>query len=158
MSISRFLTLMLKEFLIACGGLMILVALYQAMNSPDHIRTSVLWQIAMFGAAATFYKNGLMNHHELGKKAERITFFVCVVLANSTLILWLLMFSTHPFFDKSMFILLILIVFVIEIMVHSMMYIDSKKEAKQLNDKLHQFNNPGNGESVDSDPDNSNSD
>jgi len=145
MTVSRFLTLMLKDFLIACGGLMLLTAVFLTIYSPDTIHTSLLWQIAMFGAATTFYKNALLNHHELGKKAERISFFVCVVLANSTLILWLLLFSTKQSFDKTMFILLILIVFVIEVMVHTMMYVDSKKEAERLNDKLSKHNK-GNGD------------
>jgi hypothetical protein len=52
------------------------------------------------------------------------------------MIAWLWLFTTNTMLDKNLFITLISVILVVEIMVHGMMYIDGRKEARQLNVKL----------------------
>ncbi|WP_410511941.1 hypothetical protein PaeBR_18090 [Paenibacillus sp. BR2-3] len=143
MKISKYLLCILKDFLIACGGLMIIVAMYLSLYSPETMNASLLWQIALLASAFTFYKYALVNTLELGKKAEMISFFSCAALANIMIIIWLWFFSTNTRIDKDIFVPLILVVFIVEVLVHGMMYMDGQKEAKQLNEKLNDYKKGG---------------
>ncbi|KGE16369.1 DUF3021 family protein [Paenibacillus wynnii] len=138
MKLSKYLMYMLKDFIVACGSLMILALLILTLNSNDTINTSLLWQIVLGASAYTFYKNALVNTHELGKRTEMITFCTCFVLADVMVLLWLWFFSTNNM-DSSMLVAYLIVIILVKGLVYAMMYTDGKNEAKQLNEKLSEF-------------------
>ena len=139
MKLSKYLMFVLKDFIVACGSLMILVLLILTLNSIDTINTSLLWQIVLGASVYTFFKNALVNTHELEKRTEMITFCICFVLADVMLLLWLWFFSANSNMDSGMLVAYLIVIVSVKGLVYAMMYSDGKNEAKQLNEKLSEY-------------------
>ena len=139
MMIKKYLMYILKDFIVAFGCLMILALILLTFNSIDTIKTSLLWQIVLAASTYIFFKNALINKHELGKKAQMITFCTCFVLADVMVVLWIWFFSTAPNVDSSLLLAYFIIIVLVKGLVYAMMYSDGQREAKQLNEKLSEF-------------------
>jgi hypothetical protein len=55
MMVRNYLTHLLRDWLIACGSLLVIAACFLALSSPGMIKPSVLWQIILAASAGTFY-------------------------------------------------------------------------------------------------------
>jgi hypothetical protein len=143
MKISKYLGYILKDFLVAYGCLIIVVAIFVAIYSTETINSSLLGQIILIASAYTFFKFALVNKYELGKKAQMINFFICFVLADVMIILWLWFFNSSKIIDKSLLIIFALVILVVKGAVYAMIYIDGQIQAKQLNEKLSVYKRVG---------------
>lgn len=143
MSINKYLTYFLRDFLIAFGCLMAVASMLLALYSTRTINTSLLYQLILVALVYTFYKFGLVNTHELGKKAQMISFTICFLLADVMILLWLCFFSPNKITDKSTIIAYILVFIIVKGAVYIMMQVDGKRTAKQLNVKLGEYKNGG---------------
>ncbi|MDQ0196635.1 hypothetical protein [Paenibacillus wynnii] len=141
MKVKKYLMYLLKDFIVSSGCLMIITLIILTLTSIDTIKTSLLWQIVLIASAYTFFKNSLVNTHELGKKTQMITFGTCFVLADVMVILWLWFFSTGNSMNSSLLVAYIIVILLVKGLVYAMMYSDGQKEAKQLNEKLSEFRN-----------------
>jgi hypothetical protein len=143
MKISKYLGYILKDFLVAYGCLIIVVAIFVAIYSTETINSSLLGQIILIASAYTFFKFALVNKYALGKKAQMINFFICFVLADVMIILWLWFFNSSKIIDKSLLIIFALVILVVKGAVYAMIYIDGQIQAKQLNEKLSVYKRVG---------------
>ncbi|MRN52947.1 DUF3021 domain-containing protein [Paenibacillus monticola] len=141
MKISKYLSYMLKDFLIASGFLTVIAAIVLALSSSGTIQASLLGQIVLIAAAFTCFKYALVNTHELGKKAGIISFYVCFIMADVFLILWLWFFSSRQIFDRDLLLSYTVVILLVKGVVFTMMHMDGQNEAKQLNQKLSEYKN-----------------
>ncbi|GFP74733.1 DUF3021 domain-containing protein [Clostridium fungisolvens] len=139
MKINEYLKFMLKDFLKAFGFLMIVVTIYFSSNSITVIETSLLWQIILLSLGYVFFKFAFVNKYDLDKKAQNINLFVCSTLADVAILLWLWLFSPNRAVNSNTMILYAIIIFSVKVLVFSMMHIDGKTQAKQLNEKLNEY-------------------
>ncbi|WP_143192182.1 DUF3021 family protein [Paenibacillus helianthi] len=144
MKTGKFVSCILKDLFAACGCVTILVAIVLTLNSTGSVRTSILWQIIMAAAAFTCFKYALVSTQGLSKHAQTLSFYICFVLGDVFVILWLWLFSSGPFREKGLLLPFVITVLVIKGMVYAMLHIDGKKEAKQLNEKLSEYQSGGN--------------
>lgn len=141
MKISRYLYYILKDFFAATGSLMMVTAIFMVIYSVKTFNTLLLWQIILVASAYTFFKFSLVNKYELGKKFQMISFYICFVLADLMIILLLCSFSPGKSNDISHIIAYVITILIVKGLVYSMMYIDGRTQAKQLNEKLNQYKN-----------------
>ena len=141
MKINKYLGCFFKDLLTACGALMIIVSLFLMTHSTEIIKTSLLWQIILIASAYTFFKFAFVNKYELSKKAQLISFTICSTLADIMVVLWLCLFSPGKITDKNLIVIYIIVIFIVKGAVYTMMYLDGHKQAKQLNEKLGEYNN-----------------
>lgn len=139
MKISKYMECILKDFFEAYGCLMVIVAIYLRIYSLEIISTSLLFQIILAALAYTFFKFALVNKYELEKKAQMISFYICFVLADVMVLIWLWFFSPGKIMDKNLIIIYFIIILVVKGAVYAMMYIDGKTQAKKLNEKLREY-------------------
>lgn len=60
------------------------------------------------------------------------------------MILWLWLFATGPrLLDNGVLVPFVIVILVVKTMVYTMMHIDGKREAKQLNQKLEEYKKDG---------------
>lgn len=81
----------------------------------------------------------MIDTPELGKRAQRISFYICFVLADVIVIAWLWFFSSSQVMDREILVAFVLVILVVKGMVYAMMHIDGLKEAKRLNEKLSEY-------------------
>lgn len=141
MKISRYLRLILKDFFQAYGFLTIITLLFLTINSRQTISISLLGQIVLFTSAYVLFKFAFVNKYDLGKKAQLINFMTCSTLADLIIVFWLLCLSPGRIFDKDLLIAFIVVILVVKGMVYAMMYVDGRKEAEQINEKLIEYRN-----------------
>ncbi|MGG6313942.1 hypothetical protein [Paenibacillus macerans] len=141
MKISRYLTYLVKDWLVAGGCLTVIAAVYLSLTSSKNLPASLLWQIIIAASAFTFYKYALVNKHEpaLSKKIQMISFAICYVLAAIMIVLWLWLFSPNPMINTEQMLIYITVILVVKGLVYAMMYIDGHQQAKQLNQKLSEY-------------------
>lgn len=144
MKTSEYLWCMLKDFFAASGCLMVMVAIYLGIYSIKTISVSLLCQMILVALAYIFFKYALANKYELGKKAQMISFSICFILADVMILIWLFFFSTGKIMDINLMIIYFVVILVVKGAVYAMMYIDGQTQAKQLNEKLREYNKGGN--------------
>jgi hypothetical protein len=147
MKVSSYISRIAKDFLIACGCLSILSALVLTLSSAETMNPSLLWQIILAASAFTSFKYALIDTPELGKRAQRFSFYICFVLADVFVIAWLWFFSSSQVMDRGILVAFILVILVVKGMVYAMMHIDGLKEAKRLNEKLSEYGHGGKSDS-----------
>lgn len=143
MKISKCFGFFLKDFFSAFGCLMVVVLMFLEVYSIKIVNTSLLGQIFLVSAAYTFFKFALVNKYEVGQKAQMISFYICFLLADIMIIIWLWFFSPSEIADTNLLIAYIIVVIIIKGLVYAMMYVDGHKQAKQLNEKLSEYRNGG---------------
>ncbi|WP_068786433.1 hypothetical protein [Paenibacillus phocaensis] len=141
MKIGRYLSHLIKDWMIASGGLTVMTAIYLSVSTTERISATWLWQIVIAAAAFTFYKYALVNKYEpeLSPKVQIISFALCYALAAVMLLLWLWLASPNPMIDTELLWILIAVILVVKGMAYAMMFIDGHKEARQLNQKLSEY-------------------
>lgn len=139
MKITKYLSYLLKDFLSACGCLMLITAAYLGLNTIDTIKSSFFWQIILIASAYTLFKAAFVNKFQFPPKVQLINFTLCSVFADFMVVLWLFLFSPGRIGDKDLLAIYIIIILVVKGAVYAMMYIDGDKQAKQLNEKLSQY-------------------
>ncbi|MBL4930702.1 DUF3021 family protein [Clostridium paridis] len=139
MEIREYLKSMVKDFITACGFLMVLMAIYLGLYSITEINVSFLFQIIIIALSFTFYKFAFINKFELKEKANIINFSICTTLADIMIIVWLWLFSPRNIIDNENIVVYIIIIFVVKAVVFAMMYINGREEAKELNEKLNEY-------------------
>jgi hypothetical protein len=143
MKLGKYLQCLLKDFFVAYGVLMIIVAIFLGIYSTEIIKASLFWQIMLAASAYTFFKFAFVNQYELGKKAAFINCFICSTLADLMVVLWICLFSPNKIVDKNLIIIYIIVGLVIKGLSYAMTYIDGYTQAKQLNEKLSEYKNGG---------------
>jgi hypothetical protein len=136
---SKYISFIVKDLFVACGFLTVLTAVVLALSSTETINGSLLVQLILGASAFTCFKYALVNTHEVEKRAQTISFYICYILADVFVILWLWLFATGPLMDKGVLVPFVIVVLVVKSMVYGMMHIDGKREAKQLNQKLDEY-------------------
>ncbi|MNC27398.1 hypothetical protein D3C75_755690 [compost metagenome] len=106
------------------------------MSLTKTINSSLLWQITLAASAFISFKYALIDTPELSKKAQLISFYVFFLLADVFIIVWLWFFSTGQLIEKGILIPFIIIILIVKLAVYTMQYVDGRKEAKLLNEKL----------------------
>jgi len=139
MKFSNYIKYILKDFFIAYGCLMIIVAIFLSIYSTQTIKSSLLWQIILMALAYTFFKFAVVNKYEFGKKAQMINLFICSTLADIMIIIWLWLFSPSKIVNGNLILAYIIIILVVKGFVYAMIHIDDNKQAKQLNEKLNEY-------------------
>lgn len=139
MEINKYLKCLVKDFITACGFLMIVVLAVLTTYSIDIIKVSLLWQIVLVASAFTFLKLAFVNKFELRRNAQMIQLTICSTVADIMIILWLFLFSPGKINDKNLIMMYIIIIFIVKGAVYAMTYIDGKKQAEQINEKLNQY-------------------
>lgn len=137
MKISQYLNRFLRDFLVACGCLMVIITILFSIHPTVTINTSPFWQIIVIALSFTFYKFALLNKYESGEKSQLISFSICFFLASMMIILWLWFFC--PGVDKNLLLSYIFVIVIIKGLVYAMMYSDGNKQAKLVNEKLRQY-------------------
>lgn len=146
MKISKYLACFLRDFLVACGFLMVINTIIFSIYSIKIIDSSLLWQIILGAIAYTLFKFALVNKYELEEKAQMISFYICFLLADIPVILWIWFFSPSKIVNINLIIIYIIITIVVKGAVYVMMYINGHTQAKQLNEKLNEYKNDGSEE------------
>jgi uncharacterized membrane protein HdeD (DUF308 family) len=141
MKISKYLGYFMRDFFVACGVLMIATTIFLTLYSTKTINSSLLIEIMLVAAGYTFFKFSLFNNYELERKAQMISFFVCFILADLMIIILLCFFSPSQSNDMFHIISYIATFIIVKGLVYTMMYIDSRTNAKQLNEKLTEYKN-----------------
>lgn len=141
MNFSNYIKHMLKDFFIAYGCLMIVVAMFLNIYSTQTIKSSLLWQIMLMALAYTFFKFAVVNKYEFEKKVQMINLFICSTLADIMIIIWLWLFSPSRIVNKNLILAYIIIILVVKGFVYAMIHIDGNKQAEQLNHKLSEYKN-----------------
>ena len=139
MKTSKYLTCMVKDFFTAFGGLTITAAVFLAVYSVEAIESTMLWQLVLAASAYTLFKYAFVNKCELSKKAQLINITVCTVLGDFMIVLWMFWFSPSKLMDKSLMMMYIAVIFIVKGAVYAMMYIDGHQQAKQVNEKLNEY-------------------
>ncbi|MEK5033384.1 hypothetical protein MKY96_18160 [Paenibacillus sp. FSL R7-0302] len=139
----KYVSLFVKDLLVACGGLMVLAAVVLALNSTEMIRGSLLVQLFLGASAFTCFRYALVNTYEVDPKVQTISFYLCFILADVLVILWLWQFADGPLMDKGVLVPFVIVILVVKSMVYAMMHIDGKREARQLNQKLNEYKQGG---------------
>lgn len=133
----------MKDLLVACGFLTVLAAVVLALSSTETISGSLLVQLFLGASAFTCFRYALVNTHEVAKTAQTISFYIFYILADLFVILWLWLFADGPLMDKGVLVPFVIVILVVKAMVYTMMHIDGKREAKQLNQKLDEYKKDG---------------
>jgi undecaprenyl pyrophosphate phosphatase UppP len=133
---------LLKDIFQTSGCLLIVAAILLGVNSIETINASLLWQIIIIALAYTLYKFAFANNLDLGKRDQLISFTICSILADIIVVLWLWLFTQPvPAVGNEQMIIYIIIIIVVKGAVYAMMYMDGKKQARQLNEKLNEYKN-----------------
>lgn len=141
---SKYLSFFVRDLLTACGFLSVLAAVVLALNATDTINSSLFLQLFLGASAFTCFRYALVNTYEVEKRAQTISFYIFFILADVFVILWLWLFATGPrMLDSGVLVPFVIVVLVIKTMVYTMMHIDGKREAKQMNQKLNEYNKGG---------------
>lgn len=140
---SKYLSFFVKDLLVACGFLTVLAAVVLALSSTETISGSLLVQLFLGASAFTCFRYALVNSHEVEKKAQTISFYIFYILADLFVILWLWLFADGPLMDKGVLVPFVIVILVVKAMVYTMMHIDGKREARQLNQKLVEYKKDG---------------
>lgn len=143
MKISEYLKGFFKEFLIACGVLMLISMVILGLNSIETIDFSFFWQVILGASAYTLIKFTFANKYELEEKAQKISFYICFLLYEIPIILWLCFFSPSHIVNANLIAIYIIIAIVIKGMVSVMMHVNIHEQARQLNEKLNEYNKYG---------------
>lgn len=143
MKISEYLKGFFKEFLIACGVLMLISMVILGFNSIETIDFSFFWQVILGAFAYTLIKFAFANKYELEEKAQKISFYICFLLYEIPIILWLWFFSPSHIVNSNLIAIYIIIAIVVKGMVSVMMHVNSHAQARQLNKKLNEYNKHG---------------
>jgi Co/Zn/Cd efflux system component len=141
MNVRKYLVCFFKDFFLACGCLLAVVTLFLGISSVKTIDTSSLWQIIIIASAYTFFKTALLNKYELEKKMQVLNFTICHLLAEILIIAWLWFFSPNKMVDANLMIAYSIIVILVNGSVYIMMYMNGQQQARQINEKLSQYNN-----------------
>jgi hypothetical protein len=137
--IGKYLAYTLKDFLTALGGLVVIAVIYFSMHSIVTISTSLLYQLILGASAFTFFKNAFSNKHEFNKKAQSISFCVCLILADIIILIWMLFFSPGRITDRNLILAYFAVLIISEAAVYAMTYLDGRAQEKQLNRKLSEY-------------------
>ncbi|MCE3200151.1 hypothetical protein JI735_20880 [Paenibacillus sonchi] len=143
MKTGKFVSHIVKDWFAVCGCVTILVAIVQFLSSTGSVKASILWQIIVAASAFTCFKYALVSTPGLGKKAQTFCFYICFLLADVFVIVWLWLFSSGPFRENERFLPFLITSLVIKGMVYTMLHIDGQKEAKRLNEKLGEYQKGG---------------
>jgi hypothetical protein len=143
MKTSKYLGCFLKDFFTAYGFLMVISAMFLVIYSTETITASLPVQIILVALSFTFFKFAFVNKYELEKKAQRISFAICFLLADMPIVLWLFFFSPGKLVDLSVLLAYIIVILIVKGAVCAMMYIDGNRQAKQVNEKLREYKNEG---------------
>ena len=141
MKINEYLGDFFKEFLAACGFLTIVSAVFFEASSKDAIITSMFWQIIIGASVYSFFKFAFTNKYNFQKKLQLMNFTIFSALADIMIILWLYLFSTNRFVNRSLIAIYIIAILGAKAFVYVMMYINDKTQAKQINEKLKDYKN-----------------
>lgn len=136
MKTSIYVSRIMKDFFVACGCLFIITEIILAMSVTQTIHSSLLWQITLAASAFISFKYALIDTPELSKKAQQVSFYVFFLLADVFIIVWLWFFSTGQLIEKGILIPFVIIILIVKLTVYTMLYVDGRKEAKLLNEKL----------------------
>jgi hypothetical protein len=139
MKVSKYLYYMLRDFVIAYGVLFIVVAGISMINSNDFFSVGMLLQVGLGAAGFTFARYSLVNKYTLEAKVQRISFFICYVLADLMVVLWLFIFSPGKVLNNELLIIYIIIILLVKGAVSWMMYLDGRTQAKQLNEGINRY-------------------
>lgn len=139
----KYVSLFVKDLLMACGGLMVVAAIVLTLSSTEMIRGSLLVQLLLAASAFTCFRYALVNMYEVDPRVQTISFYFCFILADVLVIVWLWLFADGPLMDKGMLVPFVIVILVVKSMVYAMMHIDEKREAKQLNLKLDEYKRSG---------------
>lgn len=137
MQVSQYIKPIVSDIFKTCGCLMIAMALFLGINSPEIIRPVLLWQIIVLAAAFALFKAAFTNPYNLTGKRQLAVFFTCTILANILIVLWLAMTGNNT--DSSLLISYIVVILLVKGAVFAMMCIDSENEAKRINEKLSEY-------------------
>jgi hypothetical protein len=140
MKISKYLGQFFKEPFTAYGCLMVITAIFLEIYFKGTTSTSIFRQILLIASAYTFFKFALVNRYDLGKKAQMISFYICFILADIMIISWIWFFSPGKLVNKDYLIIYVIVFLVIKVLVYIMMHIDGRAQAKQLNERLKEYN------------------
>ncbi|AIQ57596.1 hypothetical protein [Paenibacillus borealis] len=139
----KYLSFFVKDLLVACGFLTVLAAIVLALNSTETVHGSLFVQLFLGASAFTCFRYALVNTHEVEKRVQTISFYIFFILADVFVILWLWLFADGPLMDKGVLVPFVIVILVVKTMVYTMMHIDGKREAKQLNQKLDEYHKGG---------------
>lgn len=139
----KYLSFFVKDLLVACGFLTVLAAIVLALNSTETVHGSLFVQLFLGASAFTCFRYALVNTHEVEKRVQTISFYIFFILADVFVILWLWLFADGPLMDKGVLVPFVIVILVVKTMVYTMMHIDGKREAKQLNQKLDEYQKGG---------------
>lgn len=137
----KYLECLFKEFLTACGCLMIINMVLLSISSIKTIDYSLFWQIILGALAYTLFKFALANKYELEEKTQIISFYICFLLYDIPIILWLWFFSPSKIVNIDLIIIYIVIALIVKGVVCVMMHINGHTQARQLNEKLKEYKN-----------------
>lgn len=140
MTLGKFAGRFITDLLVACGFLLVASTLILALNSKETVSLSLLWQLLLAAGARTFFKYGLINTEGLRPKAQFWAFCIFMLLADTMILLWLCFFSPNPL-GKELMLPFILTFVVVKAVVYPFMYMDGKREAEELNQKLKVYKN-----------------
>jgi predicted neutral ceramidase superfamily lipid hydrolase len=144
MKISEYLGYILKDFFLAYGCLIAFAALCLNIYSIGAVDTSLLCQLMLAASSYTFFKFALVNKYELSKTAQMISFYICFILADMMILIWLWFFSPGKIMNRELTIMYFIIILVVKGGVYAMMHIDGRAQAKKVNEKLSEYNSDEN--------------
>ena len=139
MTISKYFKDLFKNFFVACGFLMTIVTIVMSIHFTEIIKVSLIWQIILVAFAYAFLKLAFVNEDELGKKVQMLFFIINLSLAEVIVMIWLLFFSPGRIMNINLIMVYIFSLIIVKGLVYKMMYINSEKHAKLINEKLIEY-------------------
>ena len=139
MKLSKYLSYLLKDFFAACGLLSVTAAIFLMIFSKEIVSVELFWQIILSALTFTLFKFAFINKYELEERAQMFSFFICSLLADTTLIILLAFFSPGRIINTELIIAYIFVILIIKAMVYAMIYSNSRTLSKQLNEKLIEY-------------------
>lgn len=142
MKVGQYVGFLVKDFLLACSCVLIVVLLALPLGSVEVVRASSLWQIVFAGAIYALVKNAFIETHELGRRAQIVSFFVCSTLANIIGVFWLWRFAPGTM-SGGLALGLLIAILIVKGGTYAMMHADGRREAKQVNERLQAYRRGG---------------
>lgn len=129
MNKTRYMVDFLRDFLIACVCLLIVIALLMGGSFIKSFNLSILWQVMLIASAFVFFKLAFVNKYGLEKKSQAINFLVFSIPADIMVILWMYLYSPSKVLNPTLIGIYIIVILIVKAIVYAMMLSDNKKHA-----------------------------
>jgi len=131
-----YLSSVIKDFLIVCGVLTLLLAGWLALNRQAEIGRDTLWPVILVAVILVSLKYAFFNVIEASEKAQLISYFVFSTIAGIALFVTLFLFTPGGHEIQATILPIVFTLLGAKAVNYSMMYWNGKTEAKAINEKL----------------------